>query len=278
MTIGDVHNVLDSPAKRSKGNDGRGRQSGWLPANTPTTSPAERTTVRDTIIADSNRKQPSTSENRRSTPTRTPTYFDLIHDALAAHPEGLCSNDVFEWLRKHRPLVFRQYDEKKLRTAVQGTLSAQSDRQQATVWKYKVDNSEGPGYIWKLASAVPSEEIVTARREPQVFTATDYSRTSAADFVEDARAPPLPAHSARRAQAASPASATVQEQNDKSDGNDQTLDTGDATVHGVNTQRVVSDTDRLTEDTPHQLSRTYTECSATIRPKSPTLLQPYMHT
>jgi hypothetical protein len=85
------------------------------------------------------------SNSRHNTPTRAPTYFDLVYDALATNPKRLSANNIFEWLREHRTQNFQECHEKKLRMAIQGTLSAQSNRQQPTVWKYKDDGSEGLG-------------------------------------------------------------------------------------------------------------------------------------
>jgi hypothetical protein len=248
--------------------------------NTPTSSPADRITAYNTNVVDGSRSQPKALEKRRKTPTRTP-YFALIQDALVANPEGLSSNDVFEWLRTHRPHAFRQYDEKKLRLAVQGTLSAQSNKQHPTVWKYEVDGTEGRGYIWKLASAAPSAEAATARGIPQFPLAVDYSFDDAEGSQEDNRAPESsasPAHDSQTAQIRRITPARVQEHDDRSGNDPQSIETEGAAVHGHGTQHAVSDTNQDTEASAHQLAGTTSEPLSTAQAKSLKTGQPQTHT
>ena len=145
MSAGNVYSVLDSPTKRSKDNDGIWRRSTPRPSSTPTTFPADAIPVQDYNVMSGNRDRYNTPNNRHETPSRASAYFNLVYDALAANPQGLSSSKVFEWIRNNRPQTLHKYDEKKLRTAIQGTLSAESNKQQPTVWKYKADGSEELG-------------------------------------------------------------------------------------------------------------------------------------
>jgi hypothetical protein len=226
--------VLESPAKRNKGNDGRWRHSGWLPTNTPTSSPADRTEAYNITVADSNQSQSSASGKRRKAPTRTP-YFDLIQDALIANPEGLRSSDVFEWLRTHRPQEFRNYDEKKLQAAVQATLSAQLTKQQPTVWKYKVDGAEAPGYIWKLANTTPLADAASVGWVVRSPPTVDYRRDETEGSQNDTRTPTSlasPAHDSQRDQFRRMTPARVQGHDDNNGGDAQMVETEGAAVHG----------------------------------------------
>jgi hypothetical protein len=280
MDTGDLYNVLESPAKRNKGNDGRWRHSGWLPTNTPTSSPADQTETYNITVADGNQSQSVASGKRRKTPTRTP-YFDLIQDALIANPEGLCSNDVFEWLRTHRPHEFGKYEEKKLRASVQSTLSAQSNKPEPTVWKYKVDGAEGLGYIWQLADSAPLVEATSARGILQTPVAADYRRDEADCSQEDTRAPASlasPAHDSQRAQSRNMTPARVHGHDDSNGGDAQTVETEAAAIHGDGTQQTMSDTIQDTEDFAHQLPRTTSEPLSTTQPKPPAIIQPQTHT
>jgi hypothetical protein len=274
-----VYNVLESPAKRNKGNDGRWRHSGWLPTNTPTFSPADRTEAYNITIADSNQSQSSAPGKRRKTSTRTP-YFDLIQDALIANPEGLRSNDVFEWLRTHRPHEFRKHDEKKLQAAVQGTLSAQSTKQQPTVWKYKVDGAEALGYIWKLANTTPLADAASARWVVRSPLAVDYRRHETEGSQDDTRTPASlasPAHDSQKAHSRSMTPARVQGHDNSNGGDAQMVETEGAAVHGDGTQHAMSDTTQDTGDFAHQSPCTTSESLPTTQLKPPPTVQPQTH-
>jgi hypothetical protein len=280
MDTGDLYNVLELPAKRNKGNDGRWQHSGWLTTNTPTSSPADRTEAYNITVADGNQSQSVASGKRRKTSTRTP-YFDLIQDALIANPEGLCSNDVFEWLRTHRPHEFGKYEEKKLRASVQSTLSAQSNKPEPTVWKYKVDSAEGLGYIWQLADSAPLVEATSARGILQTPVAADYRRDEAECSQEDTRAPASlasPAHDLQRAQSRRMTPARVHGHDDSNSGDAQIVETEAAALHGDGTQQSISDTIQDSEDFAHQLPRTTSEPLSTTQPKPPAIIQPQTHT
>jgi hypothetical protein len=280
MGTGDVYNVLESSAKRNKGNDGRWQHSGWLPTNTPTSSPADRTAAHNKTVADGNQSQFSASGKRRKPPIRTP-YFDLIQDALIANPEGLCSNDVFEWLRTHRPDEFRKYEEKKLRASVQATLSAQSAKLQPTVWKYKVDGAEGLGYIWKLANTAPLVDAASTRGVLQSPLAVDYRRHETEGSQDDTRTPASlasPAHDSQKAQFRRMTPARVQGHDYSSGGDAHMVETEAAAVHGDVTHHAVSDMNQNTEDSAHQLPRATSESLSTTKSKSPAMNQPQTHT
>jgi len=281
MGTGDLYDVLESPAKRNKGNDGQWRRSGWLPTNTPTSSPADRTAAYNITVADGNQSQSIASGKRRKTSIRTP-YFDLIQDALIANPEGLCSNDVFEWLRTHRPHAFRKYDEKKLRTSVQSTLSAQSNKQEPTVWKYKVDGAEGLGYIWQLADSAPLVEAASAANGVlQTPVAADYMRGEAECSQEDTPAPASlasPAQDSQRARFRRMTPARVQGHDDSNGGDAHMVETEATAVHGDGTQHALSDTIQDTEGFAHQLPGTTSEHLPTTQPKPPAMVQPQTHT
>ena len=272
--------MLESPAKRNKGNDGRWRHSGWLPTNTPTFSPADGTEAYNITVADGNQSQSSASGKRRKASTRTP-YFDLIQDALIANPEGLRSSDVFEWLRTHRPHEFRKHDEKKLQAAVQGTLSAQSTKQQPTVWKYKVDGAEALGYIWKLANTAPLADATPARWVVRSPPAVDYRHDETEGSQNDTRTPTSlasPAHDSQRDQFRRMTPARVQGHDDSNGGDARIVGPEATAIHGDRTQHATSDTIQDAEDFTHQLPRTISEPLSTTQPKSPAMNQPQTHT
>jgi hypothetical protein len=259
--------VLDTPVKRAKGNDGRPRPSGRLTANTPTPSP-DRATAYDTIVVDSNRKYSSLQEARRSTPARTPTRADLIHDALAANPQGLCSNDVFEWLLQNRPQACREGDEEKFKADVRKALSAQSKKPTPTV--SKVDGSGGSHFIWKLARV---EE-----QTPRLCVPTRHSRTEAEETHENIRTSASPKRDLRRVETRSTTPATVQGHDDRNSGGTQKPDTEIGEDHEEEeTEFVVSDTNHNTGNIAHQpphmssepSAKTSSESSVPVHPQAP---------
>jgi hypothetical protein len=252
--------VLDTPVKRAKGNDGRPRPSGRLTANTPTPSP-DRATAYDTIVVESNRKYSSLLEARQNTPARTPTRADLIHDALAANPEGLRSNDVFEWLRENRPHAYRECDEGKFKIDVRKALSAQSTKATPTVLKSRDDGSGGSRSIWKLATA--------ERQTPRLFVPTNFSRTEVEGIHEDIRTSASPKRDLIRAETRSTTPAIVQGHDDRNSGGTQKPDTeiGEA-CEEEETEDVVSDTNHNTGDFAHQPPHMSSEPSATTSSES----------
>jgi hypothetical protein len=261
-----VYSVLDTPVKRAKGNDGRPRPSGRLTAKTPTPSP-DRATAYDTIVVESNRKYSSLLEARQSTPARTPTRADLIHDALAANPEGLRSNDVFEWLRENRPHAYRECDEGKFKIDVRKALSAQSTKATPTVLKSRDDGSGGSRFIWKLA---PAE-----RQTPRLFVPTNLSRTEVEGIHEDIRTSASPKRDLIRAETRSTTLATVQGHNSRSGHNTQVTETEAGAVERVEeAEYMVSDSNNNTGDFAHQPPRMSSEPIATTSSELPVLVQP----
>jgi hypothetical protein len=191
--------VLDTPVKRTKGNDGRPRPSGRLPENTPTPS-SDRTTAYDTIVVESNRKYTSLLKARQNISARTPTGASMIHDALVANPDGLSINDVFEWVRANRAHAYHEGYEEKFKAHLRKALSAQSRKTTPTV--SKVDGSGGSHSIWKLARV--------KGQTPRSCDLTGRSPTVAEVMPEDIRISASPQPDLRRAGARSTISAAVQ--------------------------------------------------------------------
>lgn len=280
MITGNVYSVLDSPTKRSKGNDGTWRHSESRTSSTPTTSPADAITAQNCNVMSSNRDRYNTPNNRHDTPSRAPAYFNLVYEALAANPQGLSSSKVFEWLRNNRPQTFHKYDEKKLRTAIQGTLSAQSNKQQPTVWKYKVDGSEELGYIWRLAETVPLLEHTSTEEEQQLVPAPDHIDARSEDCLgdEQASAPLFPAHHSHTCQAKNGNPVTTQTQKTSVDSDGQTLGLEYAAVnHEVNTETVDPCMTRSTGALGHELALASPEHTTGLKPTSPILTQQQLH-
>ena len=192
----------DTPVKRSKGKDGRPRSSGRPPANTSTssTSSPERTTANDDIVVGSSQRYTSLLAARQSNSARTPTRADLIHDALAANPDGLSSNDVFEWLRANRSHACQEGDEEDFKAYVRKALSAHSRKATPTV--SKVDGSGGSHFIWKLARA--------EGQTPRSCDLTDRSLSAVEGTLEGIRTPVSPQCDLRRARTRNTPPAAVQ--------------------------------------------------------------------
>lgn len=280
MITGNVYSVLDSPTKRSKGNDGTWRQSESRTSSTPTTSPADLITAQDFKVMNGNRDRYNTPNNRHDTPSRASAYFNLVYEALAANPRGLSSSKVFEWLRNNRPRTFHKYDEKKLRTAIQGTLSAQSNKQQPTVWKYKVDGSEELGYIWRLADTVPLLEHTSTEEEPQMVPAPDPIDPQTEDCLGDEQAsgPLSPACHSHIFQAKSGTPARTQTQKTSVDSDGQTLGTDYAALNDeVNIETVNPCMTQSTGALGHELALTSLEHTTGLKPTSPILTQQQLH-
>jgi hypothetical protein len=260
--------VLDTPVKRAKGNDGRPRPSGRLTANTPT-PPPDRATAYDTIVVESNRKYSTLLGASQSTPARTPTRADLIHDALAANPKGLCSNDVFKWLLENRPHAYWEGDVGKFKIDVRKALSAQSNKARPTVSKERDDGPGGSRFIWKLANM--------EGQSPQVFNPTEFSRTEAERSHENIRTSASQARDLIRAGTRSTTPATVQGHNSRNGDDTQVMEKEDGAVSGSEeAEYVVSDPNNDTGDFAHQPHRISSEPSATTSSELPVLVQPQM--
>jgi hypothetical protein len=260
--------VPDTPDKRTKGHDGRPRSSGRLQASTPTSSP-DRTTAYDTIIVESNQRYQRHSTllaARQSNSARTPTRADLIHDALAANPDGLSSNDVFEWLRANRSHACREGDEENFKAYVRKALSAHSRKPTPTV--SKVDGSGGSHFIWKLARA--------EGRTPRSCDLTDRSPPAAEGTPEDIRTPVSPQCDLRRAGTRSTTPAAVQGYDERSDDQLQEPEagSGEACEEEEETENVVSDTNHNTGDSAHQPPGMSSDPSTTTSPELLVVVQP----
>lgn len=160
-------------------------------------------------------------------------------------------------------------------------MSAQSNKQDPTVWKYKVDGAEGLGYIWQLADSAPLVEATSARGILQTPVAVDYRRDEAECSQEDTRAPASlasPAHDSQRAQSRRMTPARVHGHDDSNGGDAQIVETEASAIHGDGTQQTMSDTIKDTEDFAHQLPRTTSEPLSTTQPKPPAIIQPQTHT
>lgn len=172
------------------------------------------------------------------------------------------------------------YDEKKLRTAIQGTLSAQSNKQQPTVWKYKDDDFDELGYIWKLADKVPLLEHTLTEKEPQLVSATDDINAWSRDCLGDDQAS-APLSAARRSymdQARDEAPVTTQTQKTSVDSDDQTPGMKFAAVnHEVNTEHVHPCITPSTEVLGHEFAPAIPEHTTELIPTSATLTQRQPH-
>jgi hypothetical protein len=78
-----------------------------------------------------------------------PTYFDLVHDALQANPDGLKSSGIIAWLRFNRSEAFLERGEEKIRVNIPATCSTNANKSPARLWRFE-DTSKEKGYIWKL--------------------------------------------------------------------------------------------------------------------------------
>ena len=280
MNTGNVYSMLDSPTKRRKGNDGTWRHSESLQSSTPTASLAIVIPSEDCNITSGNPDRYNTPSNRHDTPSRASAYFNLVYDALAANPQGLSSLKVFEWVRDNRPQTLHKYDEERLRTAIQGTLSAQSNKRQPTVWKYKDDGSDELGYIWKLADTVPLLEHTSTEKEPQLVPAIDdinaWSRDCLGD--EQASAPLSAARRSHTCQARDETPVTTQTQKTSVDNDGQTPGTESVAVtHEVNTEHVDPCVTPSTGILGHELALAISEPTTGLKSTSQILVQQQPH-
>ncbi|KAM0716821.1 hypothetical protein Q7P37_007624 [Cladosporium fusiforme] len=153
LTIqGDDYDVYDgphSPAKRLKKNNGSWRpwdvsQETSASGNTIRVStPDRRTELFDTRVSHQPTKQ-------QATPRQKTIYLSLIHDALRTKPDEPSSlEDILNWIRTNRSAVYQEYGAKKLRSAIQTSLSYQAKKVESkrTVWAYE-------GGTWQLHKAV----------------------------------------------------------------------------------------------------------------------------
>ncbi|KAK0247409.1 hypothetical protein LTS09_017443 [Friedmanniomyces endolithicus] len=85
-------------------------------------------------------------------------YFGFISEALTAHPGGLRTQEIIAWLEGNRPDAFLDRNKDKLKTSIQTTLSAQANRKEPRIWRYRQPGSRGAGYIWTLCSTVTEVE------------------------------------------------------------------------------------------------------------------------
>jgi hypothetical protein len=259
--------VPGTPVKLTKGNDGQPRSSGRLPANTSTssTSSPERTTAYDEIIVGSNQRCTSLLAARRSNPARTPTRADLIHDALAANPNGLSSNDVFEWLRENRSHAYQEGDEENFKAYVRKALSAHSRKPTPTV--SKVGGSGGSHFIWKLARV--------EGQTPESCDLIDPNLAEAEGTPEEIRTSASPQCDLRRARPRSTTPAAVQGYDNRSNDQLQKPETGSGeTCEEEEVENVVSDTNHNTGDSAHQPLRMSSEPSTTTSPEISVVVQP----
>ncbi|KAK0301978.1 hypothetical protein LTR01_009051 [Friedmanniomyces endolithicus] len=162
-----AHEVPDYqtiPSKRSKSDSGRWRS--WETSN-HAGSPTQtmRNASNDTCTPEAGRTATIPLEDSRATPSRS-IYFGFIHDALSANPSGLRSHEIFHWLRENRPEAFQERGEEKFRVSLQTTLSAQSNKKEPTIWKYKEGKSKGSGYIWRLPNVEQSAEGAATPHSP----------------------------------------------------------------------------------------------------------------
>lgn len=65
-----------------------------------------------------------------------------------------------DWLEKNRPHAFQNRQKEKLKLSIQTTLSAQANKKHPKIWRYKIDGSKDPGYIWLLSSTPAESEGV----------------------------------------------------------------------------------------------------------------------
>ncbi|KAK5709012.1 hypothetical protein LTR17_020158 [Elasticomyces elasticus] len=151
-----------------------------------------------THTPESDRTPAKPLEERTATPSR-PTYIGFIYDALSANPSALRSHEIFEWVRENRPKASQERGEEKFRVSIQTTLSAQSNKKQPTIWKYKEGKSNGSGYIWRLPNAEQSAEGVATTQSPHDVLETGPKRDSINASEEEAQAitphPPHRSHS-----------------------------------------------------------------------------------
>lgn len=90
---------------------------------------------------------------QQATPRQKTVYLNLIHDALKSKPDEPSSlEDILNWILINQPAVYKEYGAKKLRSAIQTSLSYQAKKMESkrTVWAYK-------GGTWQLHKAVVAE-------------------------------------------------------------------------------------------------------------------------
>jgi hypothetical protein len=259
------------PNKRTRYDDGGPRRSGSLSTNTHLSTPVGQTATYLIGVVDS-RGNPTSLDSARTTPSRT-TYFDLIYDALNANQNGLSSNGILEWLQANRQDAFRRYDKNKLRASIQSTLSAQSNKPKPTVWKYKVDGSEGSGYIWRLANTMPLMENATAKETSQVPPADDGGRDGSVKF-QDVQASGSQVQNSQVAQVDSVDPIITQGHDNRKTGSTQTVATECAEVGGrEGAQHELSDTSRNVRDIANLMTQTAMETTATTQTEPVSLVQ-----
>ncbi|KAK4901390.1 hypothetical protein LTR49_027304 [Elasticomyces elasticus] len=191
-----AHEVLGyspSPSKRSKNDAERWRS--WETSN-HAAAPVQMIggASNHTYTLESDRTPAKPLEERGATPSRS-TYFGFIYDALSANPSGLRSHEIFEWLRENRPIAFKERGEEKFRVSIQTTLSAQSNKKEPTIWKYKEGKSNGSGYIWRLPNAEQTAEGVATTQSPHDVLKTGSKRDGINASNEEAQAiTPYPPH------------------------------------------------------------------------------------
>jgi len=164
IRLDDVPDYQTSPSKRSKSDCER-----WRSWETSNHAAASAQTIGNasthTYTPESDRTPATPLEERRATPSRS-IYFGFIYDALRANPSGLRSHEILDWLHENRPEAFQERGEEKFRVSIQTTLSAQSNKKEPTIWKYKEGKLNGSGYIWTLPDAEQSAEGVAAPQSP----------------------------------------------------------------------------------------------------------------
>ncbi|KAK5125076.1 hypothetical protein LTR08_005516 [Meristemomyces frigidus] len=62
------------------------------------------------------------------------------------------------WLEENRPDAFQDRNKEKLKTSIQTTLSAQANKKEPKIQRYRKEGSRGSGYIWTLSSTVVEAE------------------------------------------------------------------------------------------------------------------------
>jgi len=144
---------IDYQSKRVKADPPKSGHPGWRPLHAQETtnaisSPSHSTVSRTPEVEGS---FVDTANVRTATPPRQPTYTQLIEDALEAHPEGLDTRGISNWLKIHRREAVDERGE-KFDGSLQSALSAQANKKNRTIWKCPDrDNGKDIGpVIWSL--------------------------------------------------------------------------------------------------------------------------------
>jgi hypothetical protein len=170
-TQGDDYDIYDgpeSPAKRLKDNNETWRP--WVSQNTGTSGNVIHVSTPDRRTEITDRRESHRAAKQQATPGHRQTYLSLIYDALGAKPDEPSSlEDIIKWIDTNRPATYQEYGAKKLRTAIQTSLTFQAKKVESKrkVWAYS-------GGLWQLhkaaVTAADDEESVDTYTERQAST------------------------------------------------------------------------------------------------------------